>query len=142
MFSYGLGVPRDHVLAFGWIEKAAMSGNRRAEYNLGKMYRDGVGTEASLEMAVDWYRRSAEQGYAKAQASLARRYAHGEGVVQDMVAALFWMTIAADQGLPRAQVGRTDLSTDMSAADIAAARQRIIEWKAVADYSRSFVLRG
>ncbi len=97
------------------------------------MYRDGVGTEASLEMAVDWYRRSAEQGYTKAQASLARRYAHGEGVVQDMVAALFWMTIAADQGLPRAQVGRADLSTDMSAADIAAARQRIIEWKAGAD---------
>ena len=66
MYTYGLSVDPDPRRAFALFLDAAKQGNVRAQYNLGKMYRDGDGTEKDFGAAVAWYRRAADKGYAKA----------------------------------------------------------------------------
>ena len=65
------------------ILKAGEAGFVRAQYNLGKMYRDGIGTETDPDKSISWFQRAAEQGYAKAQNRLSLRYSRGEGVAKD-----------------------------------------------------------
>jgi TPR repeat protein len=109
--------------------KAAEAGNVKAQYNLGKSYRDGVGVEKNVAEAVKWYRRAAEQGYDKAQDSLGRRYEKGDGVELDLVQSLYWTTLAAHQGLARAKQNRERLEGTMSKQQIDAAAALVANFK-------------
>ena len=132
MYHYGLGVTKDVERAFALFLKAGEQGYVRAQYNLGKTYRDGDGTEKNLIEAVKWYRKAAEQGYAKAQSSLGVRYARGEGVTKDEVQALMWTTLAANQGLKRAVDDRAYLAKGMSPEKRAQAEKLAADWKPTA----------
>ncbi len=132
MDSFGLGVEEDKAEAFRWIKEAAEAGFDRAQYNAGKMYRDGTGTPRDMAQAVKWYRAAAQTGYAKAQASLGQRYARGEGVEKDLVQALFWTTLSANTGLERARDARGALIGIMGPDEIAAAEKLAGGWKPAA----------
>ena len=111
--------------------KAGEQGYDRAQYNLGKTYRDGDGTDKNLVEAVKWYRKAAEQGYAKAQSSLGVRYARSEGVAKDEVRALMWTILAANQGLKRAVDDRAYLAKSLSPEDVARAEKLAADWKPI-----------
>ena len=62
-YAEGIGVPQDLPKAFLLCSLAAEEGDATAQYNLGKMYETGSGTDANQELAAQWYRRAAESGY-------------------------------------------------------------------------------
>lgn len=83
---------------------AAEKGVEQAQYNLGVMYRDGLGVPSKNDKeALKWFRKAAENGYQKAQFSLGRFYTVGQGVAQDHREAASWYLKAAEQGHAGAQ---------------------------------------
>jgi len=124
MFEYGLGVSQSDIRAALWIERAAIAGFDRAQYNMGKRYRDGNGVDQDLEMAARWFLAAARQGYAKAQNHIGVRYMRGEGVPQDNVEALKWLTLAAEQGHGGATATVEELSAQMTLEERAESQAR------------------
>jgi hypothetical protein len=94
---------KDYATALREWEPLAQQGNADAQYNLGQMFRRGLGVPQDYKTAVTWYRRAAEQGYASAQFNLGLMYDEGLGVPQDYKTAVKWYSRAADQGIAQAQ---------------------------------------
>jgi adenylate cyclase len=98
------------------LVRTAKLGFAKAQYALGKAYRDGVGVVPDPAAAAHWFERAAEQGYAPAQRNIGLRYASGAGVVRDPVGAAVWLTLddaqahAVDERVrlwqPRAATGK------------------------------------
>jgi hypothetical protein len=97
--------------------KEAEDGSAKAQYELGKAYRDSNQVERDLVSAARWFRAAAEQGYAKAQRHLGTSYARGRGVEADKTAAIMWLTLAAQQGLVTAEMSLNDVLKSASAEE-------------------------
>ncbi|MCI0428949.1 MAG: CHASE2 domain-containing protein [Rhodospirillales bacterium] len=80
------------------LHRAAERGMAKAQYALGKSYRDGAGVKRDPAAAARWFERAARQGYAPAQRNIGLRYANGEGVERNDLEAVFWLTLALEQG--------------------------------------------
>ena len=74
-----------------------------AQYNLGVIYKFGLGVPQDYAKALQWYRKAAAQGVAKAQFNLGLMYDNGLGVTQDYAEAVRWYRKAAEQGVAKAQ---------------------------------------
>ena len=57
----GLGTHKDLEKAIYWTHRAAMHGDRDAQYNLACFYEDGIGVDKDMTEAAYWYRLSALQ---------------------------------------------------------------------------------
>jgi actin-like ATPase involved in cell morphogenesis len=75
----------------------AEQGDADAQFNLGTMYFDGIGTNQSYEESHKWFLKSAHQGNADAQYKLGTMYHNGEGLNQNTQFAVFWFQKAAQQ---------------------------------------------
>jgi len=51
-----------HEESFQWMQKAAEQGFPRAQYNLGCLYRDGIGTSKNREQSLLWFQKATENG--------------------------------------------------------------------------------
>ncbi len=60
--------------AYKWLKLSAQKNDTVAQYNLGVMYRDGLGVPKDYVEAVKWFRLAAEQGKASSQYNLALLY--------------------------------------------------------------------
>ena len=85
----------DALRSFTAVE--GVTHNPYLQYRIGKMYRDGQGTEKGLQAAAGWFRRSAAQGNQFAQYALGNMYYNGAGVEQNYDAAIRYYGLAADQ---------------------------------------------
>ncbi len=94
---------RDYGTALREWRPLAKQGNAKAQYNLGHMYRYGLGVPQDDAAAWGWYRKAAEQGNAKAQNNLGVMYRKGQGMPQDDAEAVGWWRKAAEQGHATAQ---------------------------------------
>lgn len=103
------GVVNDETQAFYWFSKAAEQGHRRAQHNLGFMYKLGIGVEKDEVQAASWYKKAAEQGYHRAQTNLGFMYQYGKGVDKDEAQAAFWFAKAAAQGNKNALLEMSEL---------------------------------
>ena len=65
---------RDYVKALEYYKKAAEQGSAQAQFNLGRMYFYGLGTDQDYTKAAEWYQKSSEQGYKPAYNGLAWTY--------------------------------------------------------------------
>ena len=70
------GVPRNDAHGFFLMERSAKQGNMLAQYNMGVLYKDGIGVEPNMEEAFRWFHLSAAQGYEQAIEFL-NRYKQG-----------------------------------------------------------------
>jgi TPR repeat protein len=111
-----------------WYRKAAIAGHARAQMHLGFMYEDGIGVEKDEIEAVKWYSRAAEQGDVFAQINLGGMLSVGRGVEQDWVQAHRWLSLAHAQNAEATDVGIARLENEMSAEQIAEARQLAENW--------------
>lgn len=84
------------------VRRDAFAGNSDAQYQLGRMYLDGIGLNQDFAEAAAWFLKAARQGDARAQTEVGLLYARGKGVAQDYNLALSWLAKAADQGDGRA----------------------------------------
>ncbi|MDI5836273.1 tetratricopeptide repeat protein [Shewanella xiamenensis] len=89
---------RDVPLAVEWFEKAAEGGYVSAQYQLGKIYYDGILVPQDSQLALLWIDRSAQAGLGDAQKALADFYKDGFGVGIDLVKAYVWSSLAVANG--------------------------------------------
>ncbi len=114
--------------------ESAQKGDHDAQFELGKNYETGrIGLPKDFAQAEHWYRESAAQGDPYAEASLGLLYQFGKGVAKDPIQALMWYEIAVARA-PAADRDsiddlRKDIIPDMTAAQIAEARQRARDFK-------------
>ena len=85
------------------LEAAAEQGDMEAQFNLGRMYYNGEGTEVNYEKALYWWEKAAEQGDVRAQYNVGYMYYNGEGTEVNYEKALYWWEKAAEQGDAEAQ---------------------------------------
>ena len=90
--------------ALEWLTEAAEAGLVHAQYELGKIYRDGRGVEKDALLAAAWLTRAAEQGSDTASYALgALLLTGGEGLAKDILSALNWLRRSAEDGNQYAQ---------------------------------------
>src|SRR5881227_1415991 len=70
-----------------WLDAAA-KGDHDAEYYVGKIYEDGLGTAPDYAEAAKWYEKAAAAGHSASQFVLATMYERGLGVPADQQKAL------------------------------------------------------
>lgn len=93
----------DHETAFREWTPLAEQGDADAQYNLGRMYSEGIGVPQDYKAAAKWCALAAEQGLVEAQLYLGLLYENGNGVSQNYKAAVKWYRLAAEQGDAGAQ---------------------------------------
>jgi len=110
------------------LRALANQGNADAQWNLGVRYHTGDGVVQDDAQAVRWFLRAAEQGHVSAQATLGAYYWAGRGVPQDLSRAYFWSVLALAQGDDGSKSRLEGLASQMTRAQVAAARQDAEEW--------------
>lgn len=88
--------------ALKWNLEAARLDDPDAQYNLGIIYREGLGVRQDYAEAARWFRLAAEQKHPKAQVELGIAHILGRGVPQDLAAAEEWIIEPALGGYQRA----------------------------------------
>ena len=114
------------------LKEQAKQGVTKAQYTLGKAYRDGAGVRKDPAEAARWFEAAAEQGYAKAQRHLGTRCAEGHGVPEDNVLAIMWLTLATRQGLITAEMSLQRVLDSASAEQRNEAERKLRTWQAKA----------
>jgi len=66
------------------VSDAAQSGDAKAAFYLGVMFRDGKGVEQDDTEAFKWFELGTRLGSASSQNSLGMRYQNGQGVDRDL----------------------------------------------------------
>ena len=87
--------------------RSAKLGLVEAQFNLGVMFEDGLGTEQNLEKAATWYHRAATSGDERAMNNLGNMYWHGKGVSKDKPKAesLFALAVEKNSSLAQLNLG-------------------------------------
>ena len=96
--------PEQFRTTLEWLTEAADAGRVHAQYELGKIYRDGRGVEKDALLAAAWLTRAAEQGSDTASYALGvLLLTGGEGLAKDIPSALNWLRRSAEDGNQYAQ---------------------------------------
>ncbi|MBO68868.1 MAG: hypothetical protein CL398_11230 [Acidiferrobacteraceae bacterium] len=77
----------------------AEKGNSEAQYSLGIMYQNGLGTIRNPVLAFRWIREAAKQKHGLSCHSLGLMYLEGDCVEKNNTKAFEYFSLAADQGL-------------------------------------------
>ncbi|HTQ97611.1 MAG TPA: tetratricopeptide repeat protein [Candidatus Acidoferrum sp.] len=120
----GLGTPKDSAEAVRWYRLAAERGDALGENNLGDIYLRGLGVEQSDEIAKEWFEKAAEQGNTAARIKLGYLYASGRAGRTDAELAYALISAAELAGDKRGQVYFAPLEKQLSAEQIARAKQK------------------
>ena len=84
------------------VRAGAMAGDAGARYDLGRMYRNGIGVARDSAMAGRWIALAAEGGHRPAMFTLHYMLAAGEGMARDEARARAWLERAAALDDPQA----------------------------------------
>ena len=96
--------PEQIRTALEWLTEAAEAGQVHAQYELGKIYRDGRSVEKDALLAAAWLTRAAEQDSdAAAYALGVLLLTGGEGLAKDVSATVSWLRRSAEGGNQYAQ---------------------------------------
>jgi TPR repeat protein len=80
---------------------ATYFGDADAQYQLARIYLDGLGAQKDPRAAARWLYSAANKGQYRAQALLGQMMIHGEGVPKQAARGLMWLTLAADAAKER-----------------------------------------
>ncbi|MGE3150037.1 MAG: tetratricopeptide repeat protein [Pseudorhodoplanes sp.] len=78
---------------------ASYFGDADAQYNLARLYLDGVGAPRDPRQALRWLGLAAHKGQYRAQALLGSILFKGQGVARQGARGLMWLTLARDNAL-------------------------------------------
>jgi len=108
----------------GVMPDAQVSGELRAQYNLGDLYLRGEGVPHDESTAFAWFHKAALGGHAEARIMLGSMYAAGRGTPADSAAAYMWLSLAVLQGDSRANAQLDVLRSQMTREQIMEATGR------------------
>ncbi|WP_299473705.1 hypothetical protein [uncultured Roseibium sp.] len=103
---WGAGGVVNYELAFDGFSKSAKLSNPDAQYWLGWMYQNGLGTERNPEEAARLYRIAIEHGEHRAKVALGVLYFEGHGVRKDERMAAEYFQETSERGM---ESGRANL---------------------------------
>ena len=75
---------------------ATYFGNADAQYNLARMYLDGVSGQRDPKYAARWLAQAAQKGQLQAQALLGQMLFNGDRLPPQRARGLMWLTLARD----------------------------------------------
>jgi TPR repeat protein len=81
-----------------WFTKAAEQGQVEAQFELGRIYREGLGAPIDGKLALYWFERAAEKGTPHAINALGELYLGHLDVPQDLATARSWFLRGAQIG--------------------------------------------
>jgi|TARA_B110000503_G_scaffold62779_1_gene99350 TPR repeat protein len=119
--------PSDPLLEW---KPLAEQGDVTAQYNLGVIYENGVGTQRNYRTAGNWYTKAIEQGFPYAQYNLGNMYANGKGFLENDKIALEWWTKAAEQGDAKFQYKLAQIYS--SGKDVKKSYKAYVKWTTLA----------
>lgn len=122
MLLQGTETQQNYGESLKWFSAAAKQGHTNAEVNLGLLFKNGRGVLQDYTQAAQWFQKAAHKGHPEAEYHLASLYKIGQGVKHDMKQAYAWYNLSAAQGYEPAVAGRENISTFMSAAEVAEAQ--------------------
>lgn len=112
-YTFGEGVPKDHVEATKWYRRAVEQGNANAEYNLGVNYDNGLGVPKNVQEAIKLFNSAAKRGNSDAQYVMGVVYFTGKGgTTKNRDKAYKWFVKAEKQGHARAKDAVTEMIRD------------------------------
>lgn len=103
---YTTGIPNTRVKAdperaremFAYA--ASYFGNAEAQFNLARMYLDGIGMQRDPKHGVRWLGLAAQKGQHEAQALLGQMLFNGDRLQRQAARGLMWLTLAQDNATP------------------------------------------
>lgn len=84
--------------AFAWFNKGATHNHNEAQYQVGYMYKKGLGVNQDNKLAMEWYKKAASNGHNKAQYKIGKMYRYGDGTYRNYKQAEEWYKKAANNG--------------------------------------------
>jgi len=134
---YVSGIPNSRVKAdperaremFSYA--ASYFGNAEAQYNLARMYLDGVGMPPDSKYGIRWLGLAARKGQHQAQALLGQMLFNGDRLQRQAARGLMWLTLAQDSAGPDETWIKDSYKTAMAKAsddDRAMALQMLERW--------------
>lgn len=88
---------------------AARDGNEKAQNNLARLYREGLGGPVDMERAFYWFSKAAQSGQVNAQTSLGDMFEKGDAVRVNYLAAAYWYRRAAISGFFIGQISLAEM---------------------------------
>jgi len=110
------------------LRKLAGQGDAEAQWQMGVRFHSGEGVPHDDAQAMQWFQRAAEQGHVTAQGALGAYYFAARGVPKDLSKAYFWSWIAMAQGDEISKARLDWLASQMTRAQVYAARQQAEVW--------------
>ena len=110
------------------LRKLAGQGDAEAQWQMGVRFHNGEGVPHDDTQAMQWFQRAAEQGHVTAQGALGAYYFAARGVPRDLSKAYFWSMIAMAQGDEISKSRLQLLASQMTRAQVYAARQQAEVW--------------
>lgn len=108
------------------LQRLANQGDADAQWQMG--IRCHASNPPDDAQAMQWFQRAADQGYVAAQATLGAYYWAGRGVPSDLSKAYMWSAIAFVGGDQNSKIRLEGLASQMTRAQISAARQQAEVW--------------
>jgi len=106
---------QSHDSDFDQIEKNALDGNIKAQYQLGLLYYSGsIERPQNTDTAIHWLGRAAEQGNSDAQYSLGLLYSNDNSHTVNTTLAQKWLRASAEQGHIAAKIALLDHADHIS----------------------------
>jgi TPR repeat protein len=128
LYSEGIVVPLDDLVALKWYGLAAEQDHGEAQYKLGVMHANGWGVPMDEAESMKWYQLAAENGVTEAQVSLGTLYQNGFSVEKNEVEALKWFSVAVKLGDEDARVHQEYLAERMPPEELAKADADANAW--------------
>tara|TARA_B100001996_G_C18621017_1_gene577725 strand:+ start:614 stop:1198 length:585 start_codon:yes stop_codon:yes gene_type:complete len=94
----------DYERALYYLSFEAVQGNAIAQYNLGLMYKDGVGVDKDINEALGWFILGSENGHMLSKYALGLLYYHGKGTSINFNKAMNLFLDASFMGHPASQI--------------------------------------
>jgi hypothetical protein len=117
---------RPQATSLAELQRLANQGDADAQWQMG--IRCHANYPPDDAQAMQWFERAADQGYVAAQATLGAYYWAGRGVPSDLSKAYMWSAIAFAGGDQNSKIRLEGLASQMTHAQISAARQQAEAW--------------
>ncbi len=130
-FAADTGMAQDYRQAADWYHKAAEQDHSLAQFNLGVMYAMGQGVIRDATQSAVWFGRAARLGDAGAQFHLGescQRVSFKQAPAdasESRIEAYKWYRLAAAQGYKDSEKAWSNLTFNMTRADVTAGNQRV-----------------
>ena len=114
---------KDYKTALYYLSMFAANGDARANYNLGIMYREGLGVDQDDIEALTHFIAAAEDGHMLGNYAVGLAFLRGRGSDVDAEAALFYLKEATMLGhaLSPVEIGRVYFEGELTEKDFVAA---------------------